>query len=141
VFVGIILLLNLLIALMSETYEFMREQATVEYRWLLAHPFKTGFVFLWPSPFCIFHLILLLLITPAFLVSFCVGNTRWLLVDYQLYNKLKEDVPKGLKKNCQRLFKGMVVQYFKEALKDDKEEFERCLVFDHQSLIGVEEKE
>jgi len=133
VFVGIILLLNLLIALMSETYEFMREQATVEYRWLLAQPFKTGFIFLWPSPFCVVHVIVLLLYVIWMILTSCCCRPS---VRYSLYQQSKENIPKGLRVTCQNLFKGMVIQYFQT--EEDKEDFENCLVNDLDSICEKE---
>eukprot|EP01123_Difflugia_compressa_P014563 TRINITY_DN769_c0_g2_i1.p1 TRINITY_DN769_c0_g2~~TRINITY_DN769_c0_g2_i1.p1 ORF type:complete len:744 (+),score=109.67 TRINITY_DN769_c0_g2_i1:278-2233(+) len=59
VFVAIILLLNLLIALMSDTYQFMNEQALTEFRWHTASAligWNRNFA-LWPSPFSILHFV------------------------------------------------------------------------------------
>jgi len=143
VFVGIILLLNLLIALMSETYEFMREQATVEYRWLLAHPFKTGFVYLWPSPFCVFHAFFLVILSPVYFLYKCFGDPTVTWWEYDFYLNSKEGIPSGLRDNYVRLYKGMVVHYFKNEVEED---FDNYLVSDFDSLVeskdnGEKEKE
>jgi len=110
VFVGLILLLNLLIALLWDTYAVMAEKALIEYRWLITKPFKSGFQILWPAPFTALHL---------FLLAICRGFNFCKVEDIREKNrKLKEDVS-ALPTNLQLLNYAMVSNFLKGELKDE----------------------
>jgi len=118
VFVGIILLLNLLVALMWETYNTMCEQATVEYRWHVSVPFKTSFSVLWPSPFTTLHIVCMTC------MEFFLAVGRWcgagkVNKKYGWYKQSREVVRPGLPTNYELLMRGMVVHYFKTLLADE----------------------
>jgi len=116
VFLGIILLLNLLVAVLWETYATVSVIAEVEYRWHVAQPFKTGFSFLWPSPFTIIHVFLLLCGSVIFAIGKWCGFK--VTKKYDLYKRAREEVPPGLPTNHQLLMNGMVVHFLKADLGD-----------------------
>jgi len=138
VFVGIILLLNLLVALMWETYNAMTEQATVEYRWHVTQPFKTGFVFLWPSPFTCLHVIFITLgslLSTAGKLCGCAPITK----KYTGFENLRERVSPVDPTNYQFLMSGMIVHFFKKILRDDDDDFKKYLVSDNVVFCGNSE--
>jgi len=127
IFVGIILLLNLLIALMSDTYQFMGEQATVEYRWLVAEPlFSANRVFaLWPSPFSVLQFVVGI---PWLIYIICTDKFE------NFEEKLNlEQLPDPSPSKAKMLYGNMVMHYFKENAGDD---FEKFLLSDHSTLLG-----
>jgi len=116
IFVGIILLLNLLIALLWDTYAVMSEKANLEYRWLITKPFKSGFSVLWPAPFTILHVVLLLI---SSLFDYCgLGEFR------RKYMQSKEQVSlRVIPTNSSLLGKAMISNLFKNELKEEYKKF------------------
>jgi len=133
VFIGIVLLLNLLIALMSETYEIMREQATMEYRWLVSQPFKEEFFRLWPSPLNILHIGVIILL-PLIFVFYLIGWFFYALCceGCCACENDKEGIPQGLAINQQHLNSGMIINYFKATLEPGK--FKEYLVSENNKF-------
>jgi len=117
VFVGLILLLNLLIALLWDTYAIMAEKANIEYRWLITKSFKTGGkMTLWPAPFTGLHVILLVLLR---VLDFCK------LEEMRKKNrKLKELVSsRAIPTNTQLLNHAMISNFLKSELKDEFKDY------------------
>jgi len=117
VFIGIILLLNLLIALLWETYAISRSKATVEFRWHVSLPFKTGYSVLWPSPFTTLHIFLMTCMEFLLAVGKWFGG-RKVNKKYGWYKETREALRPGLPTNYELLMRGMVVHYFKTSLAD-----------------------
>jgi len=117
VFTGIILLLNLLIALMAQTYDDMHEQATREYRWLMTTYLRELHRTLWPAPLCVPHLMLGLI---AY-IFFKLRGGPW---KYEAFMATIERVPKSLISNKEHLFGGMVTHYYKENF--ERETYMKC---------------
>jgi len=125
VFIGIILLLNLLIALMSDTYQFMGGQAEEEYRWSVAEPlFGANRIFaLWPSPFSV--------------LQFIIG-VPWIIFELvfarleRFEERLKlEQLPEFSSSLARVLYANMVMHYFKE-----NDELKQFLMTDYGTLLG-----
>jgi len=127
VFIGIVLLLNLLVALMWETYNAMCEQATVEYRWHVTQPFKTGFVFLWHSPFTTLHVVFLTLGSMFRTIGKWCGYP--MKKKYSSLEFLRERSSPGLPTNKRLLTSGMVVNFFRTVLSEDTD-YKRYLASD-----------
>jgi len=125
IFVGIILLLNLLIALLWDTYAVMSEKANLEFRWLITKPFKSGFSVLWPSPFTTLHVILLLF---SSLFDYCgLGEVR------RKYMQSKEQVSlRVIPTNSSLLGKAMISNFLKNELKD---EYKNYVLYGHKVFV------
>jgi len=121
VFVGIILLLNLLVALLWETYAAMSLKASVEYRWHVTQPFKTSFSFLWPSPFTTLHVFLIFCTTALYSIGKCCGHD--ITKKYSAYKRAREELGSGLPTNHQLLMSGMVIHFLKVDLGDKYKDY------------------
>jgi len=131
-FIAVILLLNLLIAIMGQTYDVMNNQAQREYRWLMFSLLRQLTRSLWPSPLNIIHLFLVLGVGGAFYALNLDPKYSW-------YRKSKAQLPCSTQLKEIQLFKGIVRHYYQETL--EKSEYSESLGHGEEEDGKNEDKE
>jgi len=113
VFIGLVLFMNLIIAILGSTYNYMQENATEEYRWTITRYLTQLKYSQWPSPLNLIQLIA----SGLYLLYlyFAVGNIELAFEG--------ESFTSGLRINHFRLYSGIVQSYFEAALGDSYDRY------------------
>jgi hypothetical protein len=123
VIIGVVLLLNFLIAMMSTIYEAKRENSTEEYRWLMTRELTQLKLSQWPVPFNIIQ-------APFACIACCAIMCDCEPRDEPLPEPARDDNVK------QDLYANMTVSYFRETLSEKdykkKQQFDTFEDNDHQ---------
>jgi len=115
VVIGVVLLLNFLIAMMNSVYDDIRENSTEEYRWIMTKELTQQKIAPWPVP------LVLLQVTG---VGLCIGCCCYLICT-SIFGCCKEkfvkdaSCPSGFK---HQMYANMIVSYFREKFSDKKEQ-------------------
>jgi len=113
IILGVILLVNFLIAMMSTIYEEIQSNSKEEYRWLVTQEIVQLNYTAWPVPL---NLIQFLILVPALCMKLC-GLT---LADPKQAEKPKSKEDKELNAQLKTsLYSEMTTGYFRETLPED----------------------
>jgi len=115
--IGVVMLLNFLIAMMNSIYNGIQENSTQEYRWEMTRLITQLKYSPWPVPLNLVQGI----IGCGIFCSLCC-------VDWDLDNELPPDT-RNLEERKKSLYSNMIIGYFRETLSE--QEYKDALLFDN----------
>jgi hypothetical protein len=128
--IGIVMLLNFLIAMMNSIYNNFQLNSKLEYRWIMTRNITLLQFSPWPVPFNLIQLVI-----GGLYCCFRPGYIGLNPIDKTEEEKKKENAESELNSNIrQKLYAHMAISYFRETLKDS--EYRESLLFDSPPIYN-----